>query len=66
MRRNLRYLFEDFALDPDRRELLRGTKPVPVEPQVFDLLLYLVQHGDRVVSRDDLIGAVWRRRIVSD
>lgn len=62
----MRYLFEDFALDPDRRELLHGTKPVPLEPQVFDLLLYLVQHGDRVVSRDDLIGAVWRRRVISD
>ena len=65
-RHDLHYLFEDFALDPDRRELIRGTKPVPIEPQVFDLLLYLVRNGDRVVSRDDLIASVWHGRIVSD
>jgi TolB-like protein len=62
----LRYLFEDFALDPDRRELLRGTKPVPLEPQVFDLVLFLVRHRDRVVSREDLIASVWNGRIVSE
>jgi TolB-like protein/tetratricopeptide (TPR) repeat protein len=62
----LRYLFEDYALDPDCRELLRGTAPVAVEPQVFDLLLYLIRNRERVVSRDDLLAAVWRGRIVSE
>ena len=67
-RRNdsLRYLFEDFVLDTDRRELRRGTGVVPTTPQVFDLLDYLIRHRDRVVSKDDLISAVWNGRIVSD
>src|SRR5215208_8382342 len=43
----VRYLFEDYALDTARRELRRGGALVAVEPQVFDLLAYLVQHGDR-------------------
>jgi TolB-like protein len=62
----LRYLFEDYALDPDCRELRRGTTPLSVEPQVFDLLLYLVRNRDRVVSKDDLLAAVWEGRIVSE
>jgi TolB-like protein len=53
-------------LDADRRELRRGSQPVAVEPQVFDLLIYLVENRDRVVSKDDLIGSVWGGRVVSD
>ena len=63
---SLRYLFEDSALDTDRRELQRGGAPVPLEPQVFDLLAYLVEQRDRVVSKDDLLAAVWNGRIVSE
>ena len=62
----MRYLFEDFALDIDRRELRRQDRIVPVEPQVFDLLAHLVRHRDRVVSKDDLLTAVWNSRIVSE
>ena len=62
----MRYLFEDFVLDIDRRELRRGANAVPVAPQVFDLLEYLLRHRERVVSKDDLIAAVWEQRIVSD
>ena len=52
------FLFEDFALDSERRELrARGTM-VPIEPQVFDLLVYLIENRDRVVSKDDLIASV--------
>src|SRR4029453_15481278 len=62
----MRYFFEEYAFDTDRRELYRGTSPVPVTPQVFDLLDYLIRHRDHVVSKDDLISAVWNGRIVSD
>jgi len=62
----VQFLFADHILDIPRRELRRGVTPIAVEPQVFDLLTYLVQNRDRVVSRDDLIGSVWRGRIVSD
>ena len=62
----MRYLFEDYALDTDRRELSRGGTLVAIEPQVFDLLAYLVQHGDRVVTKDDLFTAVWNGRFVSE
>jgi TolB-like protein/DNA-binding winged helix-turn-helix (wHTH) protein len=58
--------FDDYEIDVERRELRRASIPVHVEPQVFDLLVYLVQNRDRVVSKDDLIAAVWGGRIVSD
>ena len=54
----MRYLFEDYTLDTDRRELHRGADVVPVAPQVFDLLDYLISNRERVVSRDDLIKAI--------
>ncbi|MGY4575471.1 TolB-like protein [Bradyrhizobium sp. USDA 3256] len=64
--RILRYLFEEYAFDPDRRELHRGADVVSVAPQVFDLLDYLIRNRERVVSKDDLINAIWRGRSVSD
>jgi len=63
---NVQLLFADHTLDTDRRELRRGSEPIAVEPQVFDLLIYLVQNRDRVVSKDDLIASVWDGRIVSE
>ena len=62
----MRYFFENFALDTDRRELQRGTDVVPTTPQVFDLLDYLIRNRERVVSKDDLVSAIWKGRIVSD
>jgi DNA-binding winged helix-turn-helix (wHTH) protein len=62
----LRYLFEEYALDTDLRELHRGADVVTIAPQVFDLLDYLILNRERVVSRDDLINAIWNGRIVSD
>src|SRR6266702_6678505 len=62
----MKFLFDNHALDTDRRELRRGSERIAVEPQVFDLLVYLVQNCDRVVSKDDLIASVWHGRIVSD
>jgi pimeloyl-ACP methyl ester carboxylesterase/DNA-binding winged helix-turn-helix (wHTH) protein len=62
----MRYRFGDFELGTDARELLAAGVAVPVEPQVFDLLVLLIENRDRVVSTDELIAAVWRGRIVSD
>ena len=62
----MQFLFGDHTLDADRRELRRGAEPISVEPQVFDLLIYLVENRDRVVSKDDLIASVWGGRVVSD
>ncbi|MGF6426520.1 winged helix-turn-helix domain-containing protein [Bradyrhizobium elkanii] len=62
----MRYFFEDFSFDTDRRELRRGTDIIAIAPQVFDLLDYLIGNRERVVSKDDLIGAIWQGRIVSD
>nr|WP_249159156.1 winged helix-turn-helix domain-containing tetratricopeptide repeat protein [Bradyrhizobium tropiciagri] len=59
-------MFEDYCLDADRRELKRGSELIPVGPKVFDLLLFLVQNREQVVSRDDLLKAVWEGRIVSE
>jgi class 3 adenylate cyclase/predicted ATPase len=60
------YSFENYTLDTDRRELRREDHLIGLEPQVFDLLEYLVRNRDRVVSRDDLIASIWGGRIVSE
>ena len=62
----MQFLLADHSLDTGRRELRRGFELVAVEPQVFDLLVYLVRNHDRLVSKDDLIASVWGGRIVSD
>jgi TolB-like protein len=62
----MRWTFDDFALDVERRELLRAGALVAIEPQVFDLLVHLIRNRERVVSKDDLLGSVWHGRIVSD
>ena len=60
------YQFGEYTLDPQTYDLLRNGEPVPVEPQVFGVLYFLIENHDRVVSRDELIEAVWDGRIVSD
>ena len=62
----MQFFFDDHTLDTDRRELHRGPETIAVEPQVFDLLVFLVQNRDHVVSKDDLLDAVWGGRIVSE
>ncbi len=58
--------FDEFEIDPARGELRRAGAPVPVEPQVLDLIAYLAARAGEIVSRDELIEAVWGGRIVSD
>ena len=62
----MQFVFGDYALDVSRRELRRGSGLIAIEPQVFDLLVYLLQNRERVVSKDDLLEAVWGGRIVSE
>ena len=58
--------FGEHRLDITRRELRRGRELIALEPKAFDLLAFLVQHRDRVVSKGDLLEAIWGGRIVSD
>jgi len=60
------YRFGTFTLDTRTYELRRNGTAISVEPQVFSLLVHLIENRDRVVSKDDLIKAIWRGRIVSD
>jgi TolB-like protein/Flp pilus assembly protein TadD len=60
------YSFEDFTLNEDRQELRHGGELVAIEPQVFDLLAFLIRNRERVVSKDDLIANIWNGRIVSE
>ena len=62
----MRFRFENHELDGELRELSRDGVRIPLQPQVFDLLLFLVQQRDRLVSKDELIGQVWGDRAISD
>ena len=62
----MKYKFENYTLDVERRELRCDGIIRSVEPQVFDLLHFLIKNRDRVVSREDIFQAVWRGRIVSE
>lgn len=58
------YRFSDVEIDPTRREVRRGGVHQPVEPKVFDVLLYLIQHRDRVVSKQELLERFWPQQDV--
>jgi len=62
----VQFLFDDHVLDVERRELRRAGERIALEPQVFDLLVHLVRNRDRVLSKDDLIEAIWDGRAVSE
>jgi len=62
----MQFIFTDHVLDKDRRELRRGSETIAVEPQVFDVLLHLLEGRDHVITKDELIDAVWGGRIVSE
>jgi DNA-binding winged helix-turn-helix (wHTH) protein/predicted ATPase len=60
------YAFGDYELDVPRYELRYAGKPVKLEPQVFNVLAYLIQHRDRVVTKEELLGQLWPGRFVSE
>jgi DNA-binding winged helix-turn-helix (wHTH) protein/tetratricopeptide (TPR) repeat protein len=62
----LPFTFGDFELDPRLCTLRKSGRPVAVQPKVFDLLLYLVEHRDRVVPKEELLSTVWRRVTVEE
>src|SRR5258707_13992333 len=62
----LLYLFDNYSLYTDIREVRQGSAVVSCEPQVFDILEHLIRHRDRVVSKDDLVASIWQGRIVSE
>jgi len=60
------WIFGEFKLDPERFELSRSGEPVALEPQVLSLVIYLVRNRDRMVTKDEIVAAVWQGRAVSD
>ena len=59
-------VFGEVELDLAGHEIRRSGEPVPVEPQVFDVLAYLVEHRDRLVPKTELLDEVWGDRFVSE
>ncbi|HSH41308.1 MAG TPA: alpha/beta fold hydrolase [Arenicellales bacterium] len=60
------YAFGDYRLDSTRFQINRDTETLPVEPQVLELLITLIENRDHVVTRDELLEKVWKGRVVSD
>ena len=60
------YHFNKISLDTDRYQIRSVEGPVAIEPRVFDLLIYLIENRDRVVTREELLSSVWKGRVVSD
>src|SRR5262245_63222186 len=62
----MKYQVADYVIDTVRYRISTGSTAVPAEPKVFDLLVYLIRHRDRVLSREELFKEVWEGREVSD
>lgn len=62
----MNYSFGEFTLDTAGLELRADGAPVSVEPKVLEILIYLVENRDRVVTRDELIDTIWEGRFISD
>ena len=60
------YAFGDFRLDVSKRLLFRGGEPISLTPKVFDTLVCLVEHNGNVLSKDDLMSAVWADTVVEE
>ena len=62
----MRYQFDQFTIDTSQYQILHNQSPVACEPKVFDVIVYLVEHRERLISRDELFEQVWLGRMVSD
>ena len=60
------YVFQNYTLDTEQFRLSSSGVDVAIEPQVFDLLLYLIEYRDRVVAREELLGNLWKGKVVTD
>nr|NIY10429.1 AAA family ATPase [Gemmatimonadota bacterium] len=62
----MRYRFSEWTVDADRFELRRGADPVPVQPKALTLLLYLLEHRERTVTKQELLDAVWPDAVIGE
>ena len=62
----MHYVFGGYELDTQRYELRHAGTPRALEPQAFNVLVYLVQHRDRVVSKEELLEQLWPQQYVSE
>ena len=60
------YSFGEFMLDTDRFVLRRGSDVIAIEPKIFDVLRFLIEHRDRVVHKQELLDALWPGEFVTD
>ena len=60
------YVMDGYRLDPDLFELTRQGERVPLEPQAFDVMVFLVSHRGRVVSKEELMDSIWGGRFVTE
>jgi DNA-binding winged helix-turn-helix (wHTH) protein len=60
------YQFNQFTLDTNQYQLSLSDKSISIEPLVFDLLVYLIQHRNRVVTREELLENLWKGKVVTD
>src|SRR5262245_46626028 len=62
---SMTYEFGEFRLDTKRYELRRAGDLLPLEPQVYAVMCYLLEHRDRVVTKDELLDEVWGHRFIT-
>ena len=62
----MEWIFGDFRLDPERFELFCNGQRIRLEPQVLALLIHLIRHRDRLVTKEEIADTIWQHRSVSD
>ena len=60
------YQLGNIQIDTTQFKVMADGRPIPVEPKVFDLIIYLITHRDVVITRDELFSKIWKGRAVSD